>query len=94
MKEDKQFFCVTISTREKDGVQPIISYIVYFINVDMSFTWNTDVFVSVSAKLKCKILFQGISDATKVDIYCAVTIRNLERKSSLIQLHISFNNED
>ena len=38
MKQGKQSFCVTISRRAKDGVQLIISYIVYLINVDMSFT--------------------------------------------------------
>ena len=32
----------------------------------MSFNLNTDAFVLVSAKLKCQILFQGISDATKI----------------------------
>ena len=67
---------------------------VYLIKVDMSFSENTDVFVSVSAKLKCQILFQGISDATKVIIYHAVNIGISEKKSSLIWLHISFHNED
>ena len=38
MKQDKQSFCVTISRREKDGAQPIISYMVYLIKVDMSFS--------------------------------------------------------
>ena len=39
MKQDKQFFCVAISRIEKDGAQPILSYmylIVYLIMVDMS----------------------------------------------------------
>ena len=31
-------FCVTISKREKVGAQPIISYMVYLIMVDMSFS--------------------------------------------------------
>ena len=94
MKQDKQSFCVTISRREKDGAQPIISYMVYLIKVDMSFSWNTDVFVSVSAKLKCQILLQGMCNAIKIDIYYAVIIRNSEKKGSLIQLHMSFYNED
>ena len=79
MNQGKQSFWVTISRREKDDAQRIISYMVYLIKVDMSFNQNTDIFVSVSAKLKCQILFQGISDATKIDI---------------IQLNISFYNED
>ena len=56
MKQDKQSFCMTISRTEKDGTQPIIFYTVYLIKVDMSFSLNTDVFISVSAKLKCQIL--------------------------------------
>ena len=39
MKQDKQSFCVIISRREKDGAQPIISYvylIVYLTMVDWS----------------------------------------------------------
>ena len=60
----------------------------------MSFNQNTDVFVSVSVNLKCQILLQGISDVTKIDIYYVVTIGNSEKKSSLIQLQISFYNED
>ena len=38
MKQDKQSFCVTISRREKDGAQSIISYMVYLIMVDMNFS--------------------------------------------------------
>ena len=38
MKQDKQSFCVTISRRENDGAQPIISYMVYLIMVDLSFS--------------------------------------------------------
>ena len=37
MKQDKQSFCVTISRKEKDVAQPIISYVVYLIMVDTSF---------------------------------------------------------
>ena len=82
MKQGKESFCVTISKREKDGTQPIISYMVCVIKVDMSFSQNTDVFVSVFAKLMLQILFQGISDATKIVIYHAVTIGNSEEKGS------------
>ena len=73
MKQGKQSFRVTIYSTEKDGAQPIISYMVYLIKVDIGY-------VSVSAKLKCQILFLGISDATKIDIYHAVTIGNSEKK--------------
>ena len=90
MNQDKQSFCATISRRAKDETQPII---VYLIKVDMSFSENTDAFVLVSAKLKCQILFQGISDAT-IGIYHAVTVENLEKKCSLIRLHFYFYNED
>ena len=85
---------MTISSREKDDAQLIICYIVYLIKVDMTFRSNTDIFVSVSAKLKCQILFQGISDAIKIDIYHSVTIGNFEKKSFFIQLHVSFYEED
>ena len=91
MNQDKQSFCATISRRAKDETEPII---VYLIKVDMSFSENTDAFVLVSAKLKCQILFQGISDATKIGIYHAVTVENLEKKCSLIRLHFYFYNED
>ena len=94
INKGKQSFCVVIFRREKDWAQPIISYMVFLIKFDMNFSWNLNVFVSVSAKLKCQILFQGISDASKIDIYPATTNGNSEKKSSLIQLHISFYNED
>ena len=94
MKQGKQSVCVTISRREKDDDQPIISYVVYLIQVDMSFSQNIDVFLSVSVKLKCQILFQVISDATKIVLYQAVTIGNPEKKSSLMWRYISFYNED
>ena len=38
MKQDKRSFCVTICRKEKDGAQPIISYMVYLIKVVMSFS--------------------------------------------------------
>ena len=38
MKQDKQSFSVTISRKEKDGAKPIISYMVYLIKVDISFS--------------------------------------------------------
>ena len=38
MKQDKQSFCITISRREKDEVQPIIFYMEYLIMVDTSFS--------------------------------------------------------
>ena len=56
--------------------------------VDMSFSYNTDDFALVSAKFKCQILFQRISDATNMVIYHAITIEKLDRKSSLIQFHV------
>ena len=68
MMMDKQYFCVTISRREKDGAQPIIFYMylmVYLIMVNMSFSENADVFF-FTGKLKWKILLQEISDATKL----------------------------
>ena len=36
MKQEKQSFFVTISRRKKDETQPIISYMVYLIKVNMS----------------------------------------------------------
>ena len=33
-----QHFCVTIFRREKDRTEPVISYLVYLIMVDMSFS--------------------------------------------------------
>ena len=80
--------------REKDGAQPNFCYMVYLIKVDMSFSQNAHLFVLVSTKLKCQILSQAISDATKIDIYHAMTLEIQREKSSLIQLHISFYNED
>ena len=41
-------------------------------------------------KLKCQILLQGISDATNIVIYHAVTTEKSKKKSSLIQFHILF----
>ena len=82
---------MTISKREKDGTQPVISYMMCVIKVDMSFSQNTDVFVSVFAKLRFQILFQGISDATKIVIYHAVTIE-IQRKK--VRIHVLFYNED
>ena len=83
MKQEKQPICVTISRREKDGAQSIISYMylmVHLIMVDTSFTENTDVFVFFPAKLKCQILLQEICDATNIAIYYAVTIEKPEKK--------------
>ena len=36
MEQDRQFFCVIISRRKNEGVQPIISYMVYLIMVDIN----------------------------------------------------------
>ena len=55
--------------------------------VDRSFSQNTDQFFLVYAKFKCQILFQGISDATNMVIYHAITIEKSE-KGSLIQFHV------
>ena len=68
MKQDKQSFCVIISKREKDGAQPLISYVVY----------SRLILVSV----KVLILFQGIFDATEIVIYHAVTIGSSEKKKT------------
>ena len=38
MKQEKESFCVTISRGEKDHAQSIISYMVYLIKVDISFS--------------------------------------------------------
>ena len=38
MKQDKQLFCLTISSKEKDAVQTIIYYVVYLIMIDVSFS--------------------------------------------------------
>ena len=38
MKQKNHSFCVTITRREKDGAQSIISCMVYLIMVDMSFS--------------------------------------------------------
>ena len=51
---------------------------VYLTKIDTSLSENTDAFVLVSAKLKCQILFQGIFDATKIDLYHAITKENSE----------------
>ena len=56
---------------------------VYLVIVDMSFSQDTDALVLVSAKLRCQILFKGISDATKIGIYHAVAIENSEGKKFL-----------
>ena len=67
MKQDKWSFCVTISRREKGGAQPILSCVylmVYLIMVDMSFSWNTDVFVFV---FFCKT---QVLDPTSRDLWC------------------------
>ena len=76
-------FCVTISKREKVGGQPIISYMMYLIMVDMSFSLNFNNFFLASAKFKCEILFQGISDTTNMVIHHAVTIEKSEKKKFL-----------
>ena len=62
MKHDKQSFCVANFRRGKDGAQLIIPYMVYFMKIDIRFSYNTEVFVSVSAKFKRQTLFQGISN--------------------------------
>ena len=69
--------------REKDGTQPIIPYMVYLVKTDMSLSENTDAFALVSTKLKYQILFQEISDATKIGLYYSVAIEISESKKSL-----------
>ena len=49
----------------------------------MSLSENTDAFALVSTKLKYQILFQGISDATKIGLYYSVAIEISESKKSL-----------
>ena len=83
MKQDKQSFCITISRREKHEAQPIISYMEYLIMVNMSFSQNTDVFVSFSTKLMCQILLQGISDSTNF-----VKNKKSRKICFLIQFHV------
>ena len=80
MKQDMQYFWVTISRREKDGAQPIILYMVYLIMVDMSFSWSNENYVWFSAKFNCWTLFQEIPDATNMVIYHVVTIKNQRKK--------------
>ena len=46
----------------------------------MSLSENTDACPLISAKLKCQILFQGISEATKIGLYHAVAIETSESK--------------
>ena len=50
--------------------------------------------ILVSPKLKWQILLQRIFDVTNICIYHAATIEKSEKKSSLIQFHISPDNED
>ena len=83
MKQDKQSYCVAITRREEDGTQPIIPYMLYLTKTDMSLSENNDAFALVSAKLKYQILFQGISDATKIGLYHALAIENSESEKFL-----------
>ena len=53
------------------------------IKTDMSLSENTDVFTLISAKLKCQILFQDTSDATKIGLYHAVATEISESKKFL-----------
>ena len=63
---------------------------VYLIKSDMSLSENTDAFALVSAKLKCQILFQVISDAIKIGLYHAVAIEISERKKFLNSASLFF----
>ena len=51
----------------------------YLVMVNMSFNENN--FVLISAKFTYQNLFQGISDATNMVIYYAVTIEKSEKKN-------------
>ena len=53
------------------------------IKTNMSLSENTDVFALISAKLKCQILFQETSDATKIGLYHGVAIEISESKKFL-----------
>ena len=94
MKQDKQSYCVAITRRDEDGTQPIIPYMVYLTKTDMSLSENNDAFAVVSAKLKYQILFQGISDATKIGLYHALAIENSESEKLLNSAWHFFYNED
>ena len=61
---------------------------VYLVMVDMSFSENN--FVLISAKFTYQILFQGISDATNMVIYYAVTIENQRKKINFTYLLVMF----
>ena len=56
--------------------------------VDMSLSQNNDILVLLSAKFKSWILLQEISDATKIGIYYAVTIKVSKENNSLVQFPI------
>ena len=77
MKQKKHSFCVTISRREKDGVQSIISCMVYLIMVDMSFSLMT---LFGCGKIQVPDLFQGISGGTNTVIYHVLTLEKSEKK--------------
>ena len=83
MKQEKQSFYGTITRRQIDGPQPVIPYVVYLIKADMSLSENTDSFALASATLRCQVLFQGISDATKIGLYYAAAIENSKSKTFL-----------
>ena len=83
MKQDKQSYCVAITRREEDGTQPIIPYMLYLTKTDMSLSENNDAFALVSAKLKYQILFQGISNATKIGLNHALAIENSDSEKFL-----------
>ena len=56
--------------------------------VDMSLSQNNDILVLLSAKFKSWILLQEISDATKIGIYYALTIKVSKENNSLVQFPI------
>ena len=87
MKQNKQSFVWPSPGEKKMG--PNRLFLIWCI-----WSWLMWVLVKIlisllffSAKLKFQILLQGISDATNIVIYHAVTTEKSEKKSSLIQYH-------
>ena len=74
---------MTISRREKDGAQSIISCMVYLIMDDMIFKLKKNLFLT---KFRCQI--QGMCGGTNTVIYHVLTLGKPEKKSSLVQFHV------
>ena len=57
--------------------------------VAISFSQIAEAFVLVSAKFNYQILLQEIFEVTNISIYHAVTIEKSDKKSTILQFHIS-----